>query len=109
MSNKYSAIREYSALCQRYFHSKLEARRAEELYLLQEAGEIEDLKYQVPFKLSGEPKVTIKIDFSYIEGGVRKYEDAKGVLTRDFRTKLAWLKQLQNIEVIITRKENISL
>ena len=107
MSNKYRAIREYSSLCQREFHSKLEARRAEELYLLERAGEIEDLKYQVPFVLSVRPSVKVIIDFSYGLHGVRCFEDTKGILTAEARVKLAWLKQLHNIEVILTRKETV--
>lgn len=107
MSNKFHAIRTYSSLCDREFDSKLEARRAEELYLLQQAGEIEDLKYQVPFVLNKEPKVTVIIDFSYCVNGVRLYEDTKGVMLETARVKLAWLKQLKNIEVIITRKEDV--
>lgn len=100
---KYHSVRTWSNLCNRYFDSKAEARRAEELELMVLAGEITDLRYQVKFELSQSPKVTIKIDFSYLERGERVFEDVKGVLTRDFRTKLAWLKEKQNIDVRLVR------
>ena len=100
MANKYNAKRTYSELCGRYFPSKLEARRGEELALLQQAGEIKDLEYQVVFTLNVKPKVSIKIDFVYTDNGERIYEDTKGVLTRDFRTKLAWLKRQQGISAV---------
>ncbi len=106
MKSKYGAIRTYSELCQREFASKKEARRGEELCLLEKAGGlggIYDLEYQVKFTLSEKPRVTITIDFKYREWGLGTiYEDSKGVLTRDFRTKLAWLKQLHGIDVILS-------
>ena len=104
MTNKYHAKRTWSELCQRYFASKWEAERGEQLTLLEKAGEIEDLCFQVPFMLSQFPKVKITIDFVYTEKGIRTWEDAKGVLTRDTRTKLAWLKQLYGIEVKLSRE-----
>jgi len=102
-TNKYGSIRTYSNLCQREFASKLEARRAEELALLERAGEISDLQYQVKFTLSKQPRVTITIDFAYVENRQQVYQDTKGVLTRDFRTKLAWLKQLHGVDVNLTK------
>ncbi len=96
---KYGARRTWSELCGREFASRREAVRAEELGLLQLAGEISDLEFQVRFVLCEKPKVTITIDFSYYENGKWVFEDAKGVLTRDFRTKLAWLKDRTGIEV----------
>ena len=118
--NKYHAKRTWSELCQRFFSSKLETRRGEELCLLEKAGEIDRLIYQHIFILSLKPKVSITLDFSYhprihkdpiTEGagdkvrlyGERVYEDTKGVLTRDFRTKLAWLRQLHGIDVLLTK------
>ena len=87
--------------------------------LLEMAGEISGLQFQVPFSLNLQPKVSITIDFSYnprlhndpiLDGtgdkvrlyGEKVYEDVKGVLTRDFRTKLAWLKQKFGISVLLT-------
>jgi len=100
---KYSSIRTYSELCQRWFSSKAEARRGEELRLFEMAGEIAALRYQVSFKLSESPKVSITIDFSYLENGERIFEDTKGILTRDFRTKMVWLKEKYGIDVLLSR------
>ena len=102
--NKYGARRTFSALCGREFSSKLEAKRAEELRLLEMDGQISDLQYQVKFVLSRKPRVSITIDFSYVENGERKFEEAKGVLTRDFRTKLAWLYQHRKVDVVLIRE-----
>ena len=102
--NKYHAVRTYSELCGRTFDSNAEARRGEELALLQKAGQISSLEYQIKRVLSIKPRVTITMDFVYIGfDGVRVYEDVKGVMTRDFRTKLAWMEQRYNIHVNIIR------
>lgn len=103
MVNKYNAVRTYSGLCQRIFSSKAECARADELYLLQRAGEISDLQYQVKFILCKSPKVTITVDFSYKENGETVLEDQKGWgETREFRVKRIWLKTLtgQDIKLI---------
>lgn len=100
--NKYHAKRNWSELCQRWFASKAECYRGEELHRLWRAGEIRGLFFQRLFQLSEKPKVTITIDFAYEENGVQIYEDIKGVLTRDFRTKLAWLKEKYGIDVILS-------
>ena len=97
---KYRAIRTWSELVGRWFPSKAEARRGEELFFLDRAGEISGLEYQVKFVLSKKPRVTITVDFAYTENGKRIYEDTKGVLTRDFRTKMAWVKEKFEIEII---------
>ena len=104
MSNKYGARRTYSLLCERWFDSRAEAKRGEELRLLEMASEISDLRYQVRFVLSASPKVAITIDFSYLdETGERVFEDVKGILTRDFRTKMTWLKEKLGIEVKLVK------
>ena len=103
MANKYHAKRTYSELCGRFFSSQAEARRGEELALMERAGEIKGLRYQFPFVLSIKPKITITLDFVYVEDGELIYEDVKGVLTRDSRTKLAWLKAKYNIVVKLIR------
>lgn len=100
---KYSAVKTYSELCQRKFDSKAEARRGEELYLLQQAGVITDLEYQITFVLSHKPSIKIKVDFAYKVDGKMVYEDAKGMLTREFRVKMAWLEQSQGIHIDIVK------
>ena len=102
--NKYSAKKTYSELCGRMFDSKAEARRGEELELLQKAGEISDLQYQVSFKLCEKPNIKIKVDFSYQENGARILEDVKGMgETREFRVKRAWMQEKFGISVLLTK------
>ena len=59
MGNKYGARRTYSELCGRTFASKAECIRSEELALLEKAGEISGLKYQVRFVLCRQPRISI--------------------------------------------------
>ena len=101
MGLKYHNIRTYSEWCGRWFASKAEFARGEDLKLLELYGSILDLKYQVKFVLCEKPKVSITVDFSYCENGELKYEDVKGVLTRDFRTKMAWVKEKHGIDIIL--------
>ena len=102
--NKYGAKRTWSRLCDRWFASKAECLRGEELHLLQRAGKISGLEYQVRFSLSKKPRITITIDFRYIKDGQVILEDTKGVLTRDFRTKMSWLKEKYGHDIILTGK-----
>lgn len=103
-SNKYRAKKTYSELCGRTFDSKAEARRGEELAMLEKQGAIKDLKYQVPFTLHEKPSIKIKIDFQYYDKESKQtvYEDTKGVLTREARIKLAWLHEKFDIRVYLT-------
>ena len=76
--------------------SKKEAKRWMELCLLQRAGEISDLKRQVPFELipkqEGERAVKYIADFVYTENGKQVVEDVKSPATR------------KNPEYVIKRK-----
>ncbi|GEM_PF-3194164 len=103
--NKFHARRTWSETCNRFFASKGEAMRGEELAILEKASVIGKLTYQPMWVLSEEPRVTYKADFGYSrrEPHDRSYvvEDVKGVLTRDTRTKLAWLKQRYGITVSV--------
>ena len=69
---------------------------------MEKGGLIQNLQFQHRFVLSEEPRVTITIDFIYQEDGEQIYEDSKGVLTRDFRTKLCWLREQKGIDVILS-------
>ena len=110
-NNKYHAIKTWSELCQRMFDSKAEARRGEELCLLEKAEEIRDLRYQVPFVLCEKPRIKITLDFAYLDQQPyslmtrwdRVYEDVKGILTREFRVKLAWLQEKYKIDVSLIK------
>lgn len=101
--NKYGAIRTRSELCQRTFASKAEARRGDSLRTQELAGEIKDLEYQPRFVLCKKPRITITLDFAYTKNGERVIEEVKGYMTRDSRTKLAWLREQQGIEVRIIK------
>lgn len=103
MRNKYGARRTYSNLCERWFASKMECVRGEDLKALELYGQIANLEYQKRFVLNEKPKVSITVDFAYTADGIQRYEDTKGVLTRDFRTKLAWLKEKYNVDVILSK------
>ncbi len=108
MRLKYNSVRTWSPLCQRTFASRAECVRGEELCLLEKAEEIVELEYQFKFVLSEKPKITITLDFSYFVRGkdgawVSTFEDTKGVLTRDTRTKLAWLKEKYGVEVLLSK------
>ena len=101
-SKLHHAQRTYSELCQRWFTSQSECARGEELWQEQLDGKISGLDFQIRFILSVEPKVSIKIDFAYKNNGIQVYEDSKGILTREYRAKLAWLKKEKGIDVILS-------
>ena len=82
------------------FDSLREARRWGELRLMEKAGEIVDLRRQVPVELQGRdgPLLTrtgrcmrLTIDFAYTDSrsGLTIYEDAKGMPTRDYEVRRA--------------------
>ena len=94
------------------FDSAKEARRYQELVLLQRAGKISDLQRQVPFVLipaqvdeNGkviERPVRYVADFAYSEKGVYTVEDTKGVRTKEYiikRKLLLWRYGLKIYEV----------
>jgi len=77
------------------FDSVLEARRYKQLALLERAGEIKNLKLQVPFLLqesfrkNGKTyrKIEYIADFVYEENGQTIVEDTKGMKTDVFKIK----------------------
>jgi len=85
------------------YASKLEARRANELALLQRAGAIAGLQRQVPFDLvvNGHHVCRYISDFCYTttETGERVVEDAKGMLTTEFRLKAKLMEAIHGIVV----------
>ena len=97
-SNKYSARR--TTLDGIPFDSRREAKRWAELCLLERAGEIADLRRQVPLMLEGRDgplltrtgrRMRLTVDFAYTDlcTGLTIYEDAKGVPTRDYEVRRA--------------------
>lgn len=78
------------------FDSKKEARRWQELQLLEAAGKISDLQRQVNFPLSVNCKkiCTYRADFTYRQGDRAVVEDAKGYQTDVFKIKWKLLQLL---------------
>lgn len=102
--------------------SRKEARRYEELLLLQRAGKISNLRSQVPYELipaqyetyerygkSGnrlkdgiklvERAVTYVADFVYTENGKTVVEDTKGVRTADYIIKRKLMLHIHGIKI----------
>lgn len=94
------------------FDSKLEARRWQDLKLLERAGVITDLKRQVPFELiptqrpPGEPTMyccKYIADFTYYKDGKFIVEDAKGQETEAFKIKQKLMYEKHGIVLRITK------
>lgn len=87
------------------FDSKAEARRYEQLLLLQRAREISDLDCQPRFDLAinGVKLGFYKGDFSYLDlrSGQRVVEDVKGVRTPIFNLKAKLVKALHGINISV--------
>lgn len=86
------------------FDSKHEAKRYQELRLLEQAGEITNLRLQVPFELIPKSKYGMPIryiaDFTYNDlNGQLIVEDAKGVKTPVYRLKRRLMAELKGIEI----------
>ena len=95
------------------FDSMLEARRYAELRVLQRAGEIEDLRLQVPFELIPTQKdakghvieraVKYVADFVYKDkSGEVIVEDTKGMKTPDYvikRKLMLWRHGIKIVEI----------
>lgn len=96
--------------------SKREARRYDDLLLLEKAGQIQDLQCQVVFvlapsvKIAGEkkarPALRYRADFVYKEAGVRIVEDSKDPYIRQndkvYRLKKHLMKAILNIDILET-------
>jgi hypothetical protein len=102
-SGRNGARKTWSELCKRTFDSATEARRGEELAILERAGAISGLLYQPVYALCERPRVTYRPDFTYILEGRLVVEDVKGTLTRELRVKLAWLREKTGVEVDLVR------
>ena len=68
----------------KFFASKSEKYRWDELQLLERAGAISNLQFQPQFELT-KSKIKYRADFSYLQDGERITEDIKGVWTSRFR------------------------
>lgn len=84
------------------YDSKKEARRGNELRLLEKAGVISELKMQVPYLLidtihyKGKtyPKTQYYADFEYLENGKLVVEDVKSEITKKDKTYRLKIKLL---------------
>jgi hypothetical protein len=86
------------------YASRREAKRAQELKLLQQAGEISDLKEQVPFELIpkqlGERACKYVADFVYRDhNGITVVEDSKGYANPVWRIKKKLMLQVHGLRV----------
>ena len=101
----------YRAIPTGGYASKLEARRAGELSLLQRSGQISELKEQVAFVLApsvrlldkkrARPAMRLIVDFTYKENGSLVLEDAKGFETPMSLAKRHLLKHVHGLDVRI--------
>ena len=98
--NKYRAVR--TVAHGRTFASKKEARRAAALILMERAGKIRGLEFQVSYQLTvnGTKIGKYIADFVYTdERGREVVEDAKGVLTPVYRLKKKLMRAIHGIEI----------
>lgn len=90
------------------FDSRGEARRWQDLRLMEKAGEITNLTRQVKYDMvvNGVKICTFVPDFEYTKGGQLVTEDfkSKATMTPTFRLKAKLFKALYNREVLITKK-----
>ncbi|MFA5377134.1 MAG: DUF1064 domain-containing protein [Dehalococcoidia bacterium] len=97
--NKYGAIRTESN--GRVFASKGEAARARQLELMQQAGEISNLEYQVrfPLEVNGQVVGHYVADFVYQEQGQKIVEDFKGKRTAMYLRSKKLMRAIYGIEI----------
>jgi hypothetical protein len=85
------------------FDSVKEAKRYQELKLLQKAGFIGLLELQVPFELNdgGTHSLRYIADFVYVisQTGEKVVEDAKGFRTKEYRKKRRLMKTVHGITI----------
>ena len=90
------------------FDSKKEAKRYQELMLLNRAGEIGELMLQPEWvfpdmKYKSNCRVRYRADFKYLDkNGKWVIEDVKGMKTPIYKLKWALMKYFFNIEVVET-------
>lgn len=86
------------------FDSRKEARRWQELKLLERAGQIENLDRQVKFPLDvdGVHICNYFADFTYDEKSQVVVEDCKGIRTRDYKLKAKLMLAIYRIKIFET-------
>ena len=85
------------------FASKREAKRYQELKLLERAKEIQDLKLQVPYVLIQKSahgrEIKYVADFVYEENGQTIVEDSKGFRTDVYKLKKRLMAEVYGITI----------
>lgn len=85
------------------FDSQKEYNRWRQLVLLEQAGEIQGLRRQVPYVLIEKSRhgraIKYIADFCYMEGGKEVVEDAKGFKTDIYKLKKRLMAELYDIEI----------
>lgn len=108
MPNYYYAGTKYHNKKQDGFDSRKEARRHQELLLLERAGQIHGLKTQVEYILIPAQYIDGKCversckyyaDFVYLQDGQLVVEDAKGYRTKDYVIKRKLMLQKYGIRI----------
>jgi hypothetical protein len=86
------------------FDSRKEAKRYTDLRLMEKAGDIANLKRQVPYELvvAFTLIATYKADFVYLKDGKEVVEDVKGYKTEIYKIKKKLMKACHGIEVLET-------
>jgi hypothetical protein len=86
------------------FDSRAEAKRWQELQLMERAGDISDLKRQVKFEMhvNGQHICDYIADFTYVRAEVFTVEDSKGARTAIYRLKKKLLRALYGLEILET-------
>ena len=86
------------------FESKREANRAFELQLLERAGQITDLKFQVPYEVipanPPERAAFYVADFTYFKDKALVVEDAKGAKTPVYVLKRKLMRHVYGITIL---------
>ena len=81
------------------FDSKKEAKRYQELLMLQRVGEVREFKRQKSYKLAGRYRYVCDF-FVKWSNGDEKVEDVKGFKTPVYKLKKAWMKDKYNIDIV---------
>ena len=103
----------YRAIKTNGYASKKEAKRADELKLLERAGHITELREQVVYVLApsvrlidkkrARPALRLIVDFQYYENNILVLEDTKGFETPFSLAKRHLLKHIHGLDVIIIK------
>ena len=109
MAHKYKA-KPFRDLKGRYWSSRGEFYRFNDLELMQMTGKISNLELQsvLNLNLNGINLCRFSIDFKYTEAGHTVYEDFKGMQTREFKLKKKLALALLGIDIRVTTSKDLS-